>query len=104
MISIDPHALLIGFVVGLPASAIFFVGLAMGMRLALAADTPAVWLVLSFFTRAAVLLGVGFLLTKYLHPLWSIVGYMLAFLVMRIVMVRYVKSAKNINLTGQGES
>lgn len=104
MIAVDTHALFIGFAAGIPASALFFVGLAMGMRLALAADTPAMWLVVSFFSRAAVLLGVGFLLTKYLHPLWSIVGYMLAFLLMRIVMVRYVKSAKNINLTGQGES
>lgn len=102
MIALDTSALWIGFAVGVPASALFFVGLAMGMRLALSSERPAIWLLVSFFGRTAVLLGAGFLLTKYLHPLWSIVGYMLAFLVVRMVTVKWVKLAKNIKLTNQG--
>jgi len=102
MIALDTTSLWIGFVVGVPASALFFVGLALGMRMALASERPAIWLLVSFFGRTAVLLGAGYLLTTYTHPLWSIIGYILAFLLIRIVTVKWVKSAKNINLTNHG--
>lgn len=42
---------------------------------------------LSFFLRLVVLLAVGFGLTKITATLWSLAGYMLAFLLVRILAV-----------------
>lgn len=85
MIDINSSAVLFGFVVGLPMAGLFFWGLNRGMHLALASPHPGRLLMLSFFSRLIVLLGVGFALIKLSNTLWSLAGYMLAFLLVRIV-------------------
>lgn len=87
MIEINTNAILLGLAVGLPMSILFFWGLNWGMRLALASSSPGSLLMLSFFLRLVVLLAVGFALTKLTNTLWSLAGYMLAFLLVRIVAV-----------------
>lgn len=87
MIEININALLLGLAIGLPMSVLFFWGLNWGMRLALASSQPGGLLMLSFFVRLVVLLGVGFTLTKLTNTLWSLAGYMLAFLLVRVVAV-----------------
>lgn len=96
--TLDGQALAVGFAIGLVMSLLFFTGLAWGMRLALASTRPAAWLLFSFFVRSALLLAVGYLLLQYLQPLWGIAGYMLAFLCIRLIAVRWMKSAQGIHL------
>ncbi|ABI60239.1 hypothetical protein Neut_2016 [Nitrosomonas eutropha C91] len=87
VIDIDGSAILLGFVVGLPVSALFFMGLNWGIRLALASAYPGRLLMLSFFCRLVVLLAVGFGLIALIQTLWSLAGYMLAFVLMRVLAV-----------------
>lgn len=87
MIDINTSAILLGFAVGLPLSVLFFWGLNWGMRLALNSSSPGGILMLSFFVRLVVLLTVGFALTRLTDTLWTLAGYMLAFLLVRIVAV-----------------
>ncbi|NLJ12087.1 MAG: ATP synthase subunit AtpR [Gammaproteobacteria bacterium] len=87
MIEINTSAILLGFAVGLPVSALFFWGLHVGMRLALASEHPGRLLMLSFFCRLVVLLGIGFALTALAQTLWALGGYMLAFVLMRVAAV-----------------
>lgn len=91
MIAVDWHAVLLGFSFGLPISALFFIGLAWGMRRALASDSPGLWLMASSFCRIAVLLGVGFLVTASAGSNWAIAGYALAFFLARLVAVLWAR-------------
>lgn len=91
MIDINTSAILLGFAVGLPLSVLFFWGLNWGMRLALNSSSPGGILMLSFFVRLVVLLTVGFALTRLTDTLWTLAGYMLAFLLVRIVAVVRVR-------------
>lgn len=68
-------------------SALFFWGLNLGMRLALASSSPGRLLMLSFFCRMAVLLAVGLVLSRFIGSMWALVGYMLAFLLIRVLVV-----------------
>lgn len=101
MIDINSNAILLGVAVGLPVSALFFWGLNWGMRLALASEHPGRLLMLSFFCRMVILLGVGFTLTALSQTLWTLAGYMLAFLLLRIVVVLRTKSALAANFSEQ---
>ncbi|WP_316933411.1 ATP synthase subunit I [Marinobacter sp. AL4B] len=94
MITVNWPAVLLGFSFGLPVSALFFVGLAWGMRHALSADRPGLWLMASSFCRIAVLLGAGFLVTASAGSNWAIAGYALAFLLARLVAVRWARISK----------
>lgn len=87
MIDINTSAIVLGAAVGLPMAVLFFWGLNWGMRKALASSSPGSLLMLSFFVRMALLLGVGLVLTRLTESLWALVGYMLAFLLVRIVTV-----------------
>lgn len=87
MLEINTSAILLGFAVGLPMAVLFFWGLNWGMRLALASDNSGPLLMLSFFIRLVVLLAVGFALVNLTDSLWSLGGYMMAFLLVRIVAV-----------------
>lgn len=87
MLDINVSAMLLGFAVGLPMAVLFFCGLNWGMRLALASEHPGPLLMLSFFIRLVGLLTVGFALVKITDTLWSLAGYMLAFLLVRVVAV-----------------
>lgn len=83
--AVDSSALLLGLVTGALASAVFFAGLAYGMRLALTSDRPTAVLMLSAVLRFALLLGVGWLVTSFGQDAWAFVGYGLAFFVSRFV-------------------
>lgn len=87
MININTSAILLGFTVGLPMSVLFFLGLNWGMRRALASEHPGRLLMLSFFGRLVLLLGVAFGLTSLTSTLWSLGGYMLAFSLVRVFAV-----------------
>lgn len=87
MIDINISAIVTGVAVGLPMAVLFFWGLNWGMRKALASSSPGSLLMLSFFVRMALLLGVGLALTRLTESLWALAGYMLAFLLVRIVVV-----------------
>ncbi|WP_252737759.1 MULTISPECIES: ATP synthase subunit I [Marinobacter] len=94
MIIVDWPAVLLGFSFGLPFSALFFIGLAWGMRRALSSDQPGLWLMASSFCRIAVLLSVGFLVTAYAGSNWAIAGYGLAFFLTRLVAVLWARINK----------
>ena len=87
MIDINTSAIVLGFAVGLPMSVLFFWGLNWGMRLALTSSSPGGLLMLSFFVRLIALLSVGFGLTKLTGSVWALAGYMLAFVLVRIVVI-----------------
>lgn len=99
MASFDLQALLLGFLVGLPVSALFFWGLSAGMRWALASEQPGMRLFISFVTRSLLLLLVAYSLTLWLQPFWALTGLMLAFFLMRVLSVRLVQKAKVAHAT-----
>ncbi|WP_239985829.1 ATP synthase subunit I [Marinobacter salexigens] len=94
MITVDWQAVLLGFSFGLPVSALFFIGLAWGMRRALGSDRPGLWLMTSSFCRIGILLGVGFLVTAYAGSNWAIAGYALAFFLARLAAVLWARVGK----------
>ena len=85
--AINASALWWGIAVGLPMSALFFWGLRWGMRLAMNSAHPGRLLMLSFFCRMVGLLAVALLLSRLSASMWALAGYMLAFLLVRIVVV-----------------
>ncbi|WP_372966258.1 ATP synthase subunit I [Marinobacter sp.] len=94
MITVDWHAVLMGFSVGLPVSALFFVGLAWGMKRALASDRAGLWLMASSFCRISILLAVGFALTASYESNWTIAGYAVAFFLVRLGAVFWARVSK----------
>ncbi len=90
---IDGMALLAGFGAGLLVSTLFFAGLAWGMRRALASTRPAPLLLASFLLRAALLIGAGFLLARWLQPLSVWLGYFAAFFLVRTIAIRRARAA-----------
>lgn len=99
MASFDLQALLLGFLVGLPISVLFFWGLSAGMRWALASEQPGMRLFFSFVVRSLLLLLVAYALTLWLQPFWALTGLMLAFFLIRVLSVRLVKKAKVAHAT-----
>lgn len=91
MITVDWHAVLWGLAFGVPASALFFAGLAWGIRRALASARPGVLLSLSALLRMGMLLLVGYGVMLATATAWSLAGFMLAFLVVRLVAVQWVR-------------
>src|SRR5688572_6859949 len=91
MMSLELFSLGTGFAVGLAVSTLFFVGLAIGMRAALSSNTPAVWLLLSFLIRSALLLAVVMYLIKTREPLIAVTGFVLAFFIVRLIAVRLAR-------------
>ncbi|SFO18433.1 hypothetical protein SAMN04487859_11852 [Roseovarius lutimaris] len=84
MIAIDWTALVLGGASGLVMGGLFFVGLALGMRLALRSVSPVKLLTLSATLRIAALLGVGWVVIGQGGP-WAALGYAIAFLMVRII-------------------
>ena len=101
MIELNTSAILLGVAVGLPMSVLFFWGLNWGMRVALASTNPGSLLMLSFFVRLVVLLAVGFALSKLSGTLWSLAGYMLAFLLVRVLAVLRARIRQTPDLAKQ---
>jgi len=91
MPELDITSLLIGLVTGLPASAVFFAGLAWTVRRVLHAKHPAVFLLLSFLARAILLLAAGLWASRQGNPLWVLAGFLLAFLLVRTLLIRKVR-------------
>lgn len=91
MASFDLQALLLGFLIGLPISVLFFWGLSAGMRWALASEQPGMRLFISFAMRSLLLLLVAYALTLWLQPFWALVGFVLAFFLVRVLSVRLVQ-------------
>ncbi|MGB3247087.1 MAG: ATP synthase subunit AtpR [Sulfitobacter sp.] len=85
MMSIDWSALMLGLAVGAGISALFFAGLAFGMRLALGAARPTGILLVSAGLRIALLLAVGWLVAQM--GVWAFAGYALSFLLIRFVAI-----------------
>lgn len=97
---VDWTALLMGLVAGLLMSALFFSGLAWGMRLALRSAQPGGILLLSAFCRIGLLLGVGFWLAAATANVWVPVGYGLAFFLARLAVVFRARLAPAVSNQG----
>lgn len=74
-----------GALAGAIASALFFAGLAWGMRLALRTGRPTPVLLVSAAIRIALLLGAGTLVAA--QGTWALAGFALAFLGMRFAIL-----------------
>ena len=94
MITVDWQAVLLGFSFGLPVSALFFTGLAWGMRRALGSNRPGLWLMASSLCRIAALLAVGFWVTATSESTWAMAGYALAFFLARLIAVLWARVGK----------
>ncbi|VVT00124.1 ATP synthase subunit I [Hoeflea sp. EC-HK425] len=85
MTGMDWGALTTGLAIGAAMGAFYFVGLAFGMRVALASAGPTTTLMLSAAMRIALLLAAGWAVGQ--TGTWTLVGYALAFLIVRLVVV-----------------
>lgn len=101
---IDWHAVRLGLAVGVPVSALFFAGLAGGMRLALRSRQPAGLLLLSAVCRIALLLLIGFWITTAGSTAWPLAGYAFAFFAVRLIAVGYARWAPPTSPPGQGDT
>ncbi|MFA7552813.1 MAG: ATP synthase subunit I [Spongiibacteraceae bacterium] len=102
MITIPWDVLLLGFVSGVAISALFFVGLNWGMRVALGSSKPTSVLLLSALCRIAILLGVGYLVTVFTASAWTAAGYAAGFFLVRFIAILWVGPAITPTLA-QGE-
>jgi hypothetical protein len=82
MIAVDWTGLGLGAAAGVVMSALFFAGLAFGMKRALRTDRAVGLLALSATLRIAAFLGVGWVVVAQAGP-WAFAGYGLAFIVSR---------------------
>ena len=87
MTEIDWGALMFGLVVGTGVSALFFAGLAFGMRIALRAARPTAILLLSASLRIALLLAVGWFVVQ--TGGWAFFGYAVSFLLVRYFAITF---------------
>lgn len=101
MITVNWHSVLLGFSVGLPVGALFFLGLAWGMRRALGSDRPGLWLIVSAFCRISVLLTVGAWVIATAESNWAVAGYALAFFLARLIAVLWARAGRTSANTGQ---
>lgn len=92
MNGIDWTAFALGTLAGVVAGALYFAGLAFGLRLALRGSRPMVVLALSALLRIAALLMVGWL-TARVGGIVAVAGFALAFLATRLVAVALAKPA-----------
>lgn len=83
MMIIDWPDALIGFGVGVAASVVYFAGLAVSVRVALASSRPAAVFLPSAVLRIGLLLAVGWLVTDGASLFWAFAGYGLAFFLVR---------------------
>jgi hypothetical protein len=92
MSAVDWTALLAGLAVGAVMGALFFVGLALGLRRALHSANAVALLSLSAVLRMAALLGVGWIVAGQGGP-WAAVGYAAAFVMARLVATTWARSS-----------
>lgn len=84
MIHVDWTAMMVGLGVGLVMGAVYFAGLALGIRLVLRRKNLVGLLSLSAALRIAALLWVGWVIARQGGP-WAALGYAIAFLLARFV-------------------
>lgn len=89
MTDFDWGSLILGLLTGAATSALYFLGLAYVMRLALKSARPAAVLFLSSTARIALLLAVGWLVAQ--SGVWALMGFALAFLVVRFIAIRIAR-------------
>lgn len=89
----DWEAALLGFSLGVPVNLLFFVGLAWSVRLALRSTRPSVLLLLSFLCRLALLLIAGFWLLSIGDNAWPMLGYAMAFFLVRVAAVLLARTS-----------
>ena len=89
MIDVDWSAFLLGLAIGASVSAVFFAGLAFGIRIAFGATRPTAVLLLSAGLRIALFLAVGWLVAQI--GAWALAGYALSFLVVRFVIIAFAR-------------
>lgn len=80
---IDWHAVIIGFGTGVTVSILYFLGLALSVRLALRLTRPLSLLLPSAALRIGLLLLAGWLVTDGGTLGWAFAGYVLAFFIVR---------------------
>ncbi len=85
MIAVDWRLFGLGALAGVITGALFFVGLALGMRLALRSGRTASVLISSATLRIGALLGIGWLVAQ--KGATALAGFALAFVVVRFVAV-----------------
>lgn len=88
MIEFDGRALLIGLAAGVPASILYFAGLAWSTRRALRARRPGRLLLASFLLRAGLFLALAFWLARQAQALWLLAGFLAAFVLVRTLAIR----------------
>ncbi|QIE54209.1 ATP synthase subunit AtpR [Pikeienuella piscinae] len=84
----------LGLLAGAMAAALFFAGLAWGMRLALRAARPVSVLLASAALRIALLLGVGWWVAA--QGMAAGVGFALAFLAMRLALLATLRAGDEV--------
>jgi hypothetical protein len=89
MIHVDWMTMILGLAVGSVMGAVFFIGLAFGMRFALKAQNPIRILAFSAALRISGLLGVGWIVVG-LGGLWAALGYAIAFFFARFIATTFV--------------
>jgi hypothetical protein len=90
MINVDWTAGILGLAVGTAMGAVFFMGLAFGMRLALRTQNPIGILTFSAALRIAALLGIGWIVMEQGGP-WAALGYGIAFFGARFIATTFAR-------------
>lgn len=89
MMQVDWLVLGWGTLAGAIAAAVFFVGLALSVRFALRATRPTPVLLASGVARIGLLLAFGWWVATL--GLWSFIGFAVAFLITRTVILAFVR-------------
>ncbi len=93
MTEFDSGSLILGLLAGVLTSTLFFLGLAYVMRFALKSSQPAALLFLSSAARIALLLAAGWFVAQ--SGVWALLGFALAFLVVRFIAVKIARPPAN---------
>lgn len=91
MINVDWSGFLLGVLIGCGFSALFFWGLAVGMKLALGHPKSVIILLTSAVLRIAILLGGGWLVVGWLG-IAGAVGFAGAFIVLRTILLGQLRA------------
>tara|TARA_R110001592_G_scaffold363372_2_gene686232 strand:- start:108813 stop:109127 length:315 start_codon:yes stop_codon:yes gene_type:complete len=93
MIAIDTAALALGFCSGALLSGLFFASLAFSVRIALRSSRPVIVLLLSSACRISLLLAAGYYLAITHGNAWSLVGFVVAFFLVRLLATSWAPAA-----------
>lgn len=100
--TIDWLALVAGMGAGLIVSGLFFIGLAWSVKQVVTAARPSRILLLSFISRMTLLLGAGSLIAANSASLWPLIGYVLAFFMVRLLALRRARNTPSATPPDKG--